>query len=156
MSCTCNVWGASPYLVIDFCWKASLQRHLLPQPTRGITPILFNFCASVEDGQPILKQHWMNVSCLNSIMIQSIFCCTGGCGIYSLGTDFISWSFVTNANWKSSRPRKSSKKSELRVQSGLFKGGDDLTNLDYIVQRCALFVLAKHVETVTARMIEMQ
>ena len=44
--------------------------------------------------------------------------------------------------------------SELRVQSGLFKGGGDLTNLDYIVQRCALFVLAKHVETVTARMIE--
>ena len=27
------------------------------------------------------------------------------------------------------------------------KGGGDLTNLDYIVQRCALFVLAKHVET---------
>ena len=45
---------------------------------------------------------------------------------------------------------------ELRVQSGLFKGGGDLTNLDYIVQRCALFVLAKHVETVTARMIETQ
>ena len=30
------------------------------------------------------------------------------------------------------------------------------SNLDYIVQRCALFVLAKHVETVTARMIETQ
>ena len=43
------------------------------------------------------------------------------------------------------------------MQSGLFKGGGgDLTNLDYIVQRCALFVLAKHVETVTARMIETQ
>ena len=26
-------------------------------------------------------------------------------------------------------------------------GGGDHTNLDYIVQRCALFVLAKHVET---------
>ena len=49
----------------------------------------------------------------------------------------------------------SSKKSELRVQSGLFKGGG-LTNLDCIVQRCALLVLAKHVETVTARMIETQ
>ena len=36
------------------------------------------------------------------------------------------------------------------------RGGGDLTNLDYIVQRCALFVLAKHVETVTARMIETQ
>ena len=35
-------------------------------------------------------------------------------------------------------------------------GGADLTNVDYIVQRCALFVLAKHVETVTARMIETQ
>ena len=43
------------------------------------------------------------------------------------------------------------------MQSGLFKGGGgDLTNLDYIVQRCALFVLAKHVETVIARMIETQ
>ena len=48
------------------------------------------------------------------------------------------------------------KKSELRVQSGLFKGGGDLTNVDYIVQWCTLFVLAKHVETVTARMIETQ
>ena len=57
---------------------------------------------------------------------------------------------------KEQSPQKSSKKSELRVQSGLFKGGGDLTNLDYIVQRCALFVLAKHVETVTARMIETQ
>ena len=27
------------------------------------------------------------------------------------------------------------------------RGGGDHTNLDYIVQRCALFVLAKHVET---------
>ena len=27
------------------------------------------------------------------------------------------------------------------------KGGGDLTNLDYSVQRCALFVLAKHVVT---------
>ena len=45
---------------------------------------------------------------------------------------------------------------EKRVQRGLFKGGGDLTNLDYIVQRCALFVLAKHVETVTARMIDTQ
>ena len=35
-------------------------------------------------------------------------------------------------------------------------GGGDRTNPDYIVQRCALFVLAKHVETVTARMIETQ
>ena len=123
MSCTCNVRGASPYLVIDLFQKASLQRHLLPQPTRGINPILFNFWASVEDGQPIIKQHWMNASCLNSIMIQSIICCTVVCGIYSLGTDLISWSFVTNANWKGSRSRKSSKKSALRVQSGLFKGG---------------------------------
>ena len=58
---------------------------------------------------------------------------------------------------KEQSPQKSSKKSELLVQSGLFKGGrGDLTNLDYIVQRCALFVLAKHVETVTARMIETQ
>ena len=39
---------------------------------------------------------------------------------------------------------------------GCSKGGGDLTNLDYIVQRCALFVVAKHVETVTARMIETQ
>ena len=69
---------------------------------------------------------------------------------------FISWSFVTNANSKRSRFRKSSKESELRVQSGLFKRGGDITNLDYIVQRCALFVLAKHVETVTARIIETQ
>ena len=45
----------------------------MPQPTRGMNPILFNFCASVEDGQPILKQHWMNASCLNSIMIQAYF-----------------------------------------------------------------------------------
>ena len=36
------------------------------------------------------------------------------------------------------------------------KRGGGITNLDYIVQRCALFVLAKHVETVTARMIETQ
>ena len=35
-------------------------------------------------------------------------------------------------------------------------GGGDLTNLDYIVQRCVFFVLTKHVETVTARMIETQ
>ena len=54
-----------------------------------------------------------------------------------------------------------SKKSELRVQSGLFKvgsggGGWGLTYLDYIVQRCALFVLVKNVETVTVRMIETQ
>ena len=27
------------------------------------------------------------------------------------------------------------------------RGGGDLTNLDYIIQRCALFVLTKHVET---------
>ena len=30
----------------------------------------------------------------------------------------------------------------------------NLAKLDYIVQRCALFVLAKHVETVRVRMIE--
>ena len=36
------------------------------------------------------------------------------------------------------------------------EGGGGITNLDHIVQRCALFVLAKHVETVTARMIETQ
>ena len=50
-----------------------------------------------------------------------------------------------------------------RVNSGaervVQRGGGglgDLTNLYYIVQRCALFVLAKHVGTVTARMIETQ
>ena len=42
------------------------------------------------------------------------------------------------------------------MQSGLFKGVGGLTNVDHIVQQCALFVLAKHVETVTARMIETQ
>ena len=35
-------------------------------------------------------------------------------------------------------------------------GVGNITNLDYIVQRCAPFVLAKHVETVTAQMIETQ
>ena len=43
-----------------------------------------------------------------------------------------------------------------RVACSKVWGGGDLTNLDYIVQRCALFVLAKHVGTVTARMIETQ
>ena len=47
-----------------------------------------------------------------------------------------------------------------RVNSGCrkscSKGGGDLTNLDCSVKRCALFALAKHVETVTARMIETQ
>ena len=33
------------------------------------------------------------------------------------------------------------------MQSGLFKGGGGISNLDYIVQRCALFVLAKYVKT---------
>ena len=44
------------------------------------------------------------------------------------------------------------------MQSGLFKGrgGGDLTNVDYIVQRCAPFVVAEHVETMAARMIETQ
>ena len=43
-------------------------------------------------------------------------------------------------------------------REGCSQGGGlgDLTHLDYIVQRCALFVLAKHVETVTSRMIETQ
>ena len=41
-------------------------------------------------------------------------------------------------------------------REGYSKGGGGLTNVDYIVQRCALFLLAKYVETVTARMIETQ
>ena len=120
---------------------------------------MFNFWASVEDGQPILKQHWMNASSLNSIMIQSIFCCTGG---------------VESTVWERilSHSRLSPTQTERvvapervlkRVNSGCREGcsrgggvGGDVTNLDYIVQRCALFVLAKHVETVTAQMIETQ
>ena len=33
------------------------------EQTHGINPILFNFWASVEDGQSLLKQRSMNASC---------------------------------------------------------------------------------------------
>ena len=52
-------------------------------------------------------------------------------------------------------PERVKKRVSCGCRVACSKGGD-LTNLDYIVQRCALFVLAKHVETVTARMIETQ
>ena len=55
-------------------------------------------------------------------------------------------------------PERVLKRVSCGCEEGCSKGGGvgDLTNLYYIVQRCALFVLAKHVETVTARMIETQ
>ena len=53
-------------------------------------------------------------------------------------------------------PERVLKRVNSGCREGCSKGGGDLTNLDYIVQQCALFVLAKHVETVTARMIETQ
>ena len=34
------------------------------QQTRGFHPMLFQCWASVVDGGPTLKQHWVNASCL--------------------------------------------------------------------------------------------
>ena len=57
---------------------------------------------------------------------------------------------------KEQSPQKVLKRVSCGCRVACSKGGGGLTNLDYIVQRCALFVLAKSVETVTARMIETQ
>ena len=53
-------------------------------------------------------------------------------------------------------PERVLKRVNSGCRKGCSKGGGDLTNLYYIVQRYALFLLAKHAETVTARMIETQ
>ena len=53
-------------------------------------------------------------------------------------------------------PERVLKRGSCGCRVACSKGGGDITNLDYIVQRCVLFVLAKHVETVTAWMIETQ
>ena len=44
-------------------------------------------------------------------------------------------------------PERVQKRVSCGCRVACSKGGGDLTNLDYTVQRCALFVLAKHVET---------
>ena len=94
---------------------------------------------------------------MNAIMIQSIFFSTGGCGIYSLGTDFISWSFVNDKETERAvAPERVLERVSCGCRVACSKRGGGITNVDDIVQRCALFVLAKHVETVTARMIETQ
>ena len=36
----------------------------MPQQTRDAKPVLFECWATVADGGPTLKQHWLNVSCL--------------------------------------------------------------------------------------------
>ena len=40
-----------------------LTHHGISQQTWGIRPMLFQCRASVEDGGPTLKQHWVNVLC---------------------------------------------------------------------------------------------
>ena len=41
-----------------------LRAIAISQQTQGIQPMLFQCCASVEDGGPTLKRHWMNDPCL--------------------------------------------------------------------------------------------
>ena len=46
--------GSTPFPYIWRSYPAS----------RGIHPMLFQCWASVEDGEPTLKQYWVNISCL--------------------------------------------------------------------------------------------
>ena len=50
--------------IIDNTGHTSIELIITTQQTRGIHQMLFQCWASVEDGGPTLKQHWMNVSCL--------------------------------------------------------------------------------------------
>ena len=41
-------------------YKSVRWLHVITQQTRGIYPMLLQCWATVEDGGPTLKQHWMN------------------------------------------------------------------------------------------------
>ena len=53
------MWDSSVSVKCDYAFSLSPSRH-----TRGIHPMLFQCWASVEDGGPTLKRHWINASCL--------------------------------------------------------------------------------------------
>ena len=48
------------------------ERRGVNQRARGIQSVLFQCCASVEDGGPTSKQHWVNSSCLLNMTRQFI------------------------------------------------------------------------------------
>ena len=52
------------YVNLEIYLSIDCQQSNVTQQTRGIHPMLFQCWASVEDGGPTLKQHWVNAPCL--------------------------------------------------------------------------------------------
>ena len=76
-------------------------------------------------------------------MIQSIFRCTGGVESTVWERILSHGRLSPTQTERAVAPERVLKRVSCRCRVACSKGGGDLTNLDYIVQRCALFVLAK-------------
>ena len=50
--------------IVEFAKPDKKISTAATKETRGIHPMLFQCWASVEDGGPTLKQHWVNAPCL--------------------------------------------------------------------------------------------